>query len=69
MNTTLVWLLMSMPNGNQSYAAQPHAHVVERFADAAECERVAKVLRDTDPGGWTLRLRCVQARIVKEQTK
>ena len=64
MNTAMVWLLLTMPNDLTSYAAQAHAHVVERFQSAAECQRVAAILNNAGPGGWRLRTLCVQATIV-----
>jgi hypothetical protein len=70
LNTVLVWLLITVPINDSSYANQPHAHVIERFADQAECQRVGVVLRtpvDVSDGGPRLQLRCVQARIVATQ--
>ena len=63
MKEVLIWLLVSLPNGTTSYSAQPHAHVVAHFLSVQECQRISKVLLDTDPGGWTLKLRCVEARV------
>lgn len=67
----LVWLLISLPGDPANMFSSPkHVHVVERFASAQECERVAGVLRDSrNQGGWTLSLRCVQARVVTPVTK
>jgi len=65
MSAVLIWLLVSLPDHNISYAQ--HVHVVERFTDLNECQRVVQVLKEPDPDFPNLysrlRLRCVQARI------
>jgi len=53
-----------VPTDNGSYNPSKHPLVFERFATAAECQRVAAVLRESKPSGWLFHLQCVQARIV-----
>lgn len=58
MNTITVWLLISLGSNEHGFARP--TMVVERFADATECQRVASVLNASRPIH-----QCVQAKVVR----
>jgi hypothetical protein len=60
MNTVLVWLLVSLPTS----ASLTPVTLVERFASVEECQRVSKVLIESDSYN-RVKLRCIQAMVVK----
>lgn len=61
MTTVTLWLLVSLPINSSGHYATPTS-IVERFTSAAECNRVAEIMRlsSTVP-----KLQCIQATIVK----
>jgi hypothetical protein len=63
--TITLWLLINI-GGKYGYSAQQTA-VVERFATAQECERVASILRESSAkvSERAAILQCVQATVVK----
>jgi hypothetical protein len=66
MNTMLIWLLISI--GSEGSYIAPTTTTVERFATAEECQRVAKIIRDSYKPEAARnahpRLRCVQATVI-----
>lgn len=56
MTTITLWLLVSI-----GHATRPETSVVERFASAAECQRVLLLIRQTSAPA----LRCIEATIAK----
>jgi len=62
MNTVMLWLLVSLSDTTYGGIRPPFV-LVERFAAAAECERVRKVLLDNI--GQGAKLMCVQAAVVR----
>ena len=59
MTTITVWLLISLNTG--SYPQRPIT-LVERFATAAECQRVAGVIKSAT--GFPITT-CIQAEVIK----
>ena len=62
MTTVMLWLLVSLTDTTYG-GPRPAYALVERFAVAAECERVREVL--TKASGQGARLMCVQATVVR----
>lgn len=63
MFTIKLWLLISV--GQLSYAGHP-TQVVERFATAQECQRIAQIIRGAGSSHGEARVICVEATIARE---
>lgn len=62
MNTTIVWLLISVAGSVYNGANHGTLTVVGKFPDENSCKYVEKNL----PYSHVLRTKCIQAKIVKE---